>query len=66
MDEEKINKAIEEALKEAEEKGIHGKETTPFLLSKVLEVTEGKSLEANIALVKNNAKLGAEVAKFLY
>ena len=66
MDEEKINKAIEEALKEAEEKGIHGKETTPFLLSKVLEVTEGKSLEANIALVKNNAKLGAEVAKFQY
>lgn len=66
MDEEKINKAIEEALKEAEENGIHGKETTPFLLSKVLEVTEGKSLEANIALVKNNAKLGAEVAKFLY
>ena len=66
MDEEKINKAIEEALREAEEKEIHGKETTPFLLSKVLEVTEGKSLEANIALVKNNARLGAEVAKHLY
>lgn len=66
MDEEKINIAIEKALVEAEEKGIHGKETTPFLLSKVLEVTEGKSLEANIALVKNNARLGAEVAKYLY
>lgn len=66
MDEEKINLAIEKALVEAEEKGIHGKETTPFLLSKVLEVTEGKSLEANIALVKNNARLGAEVAKYLY
>lgn len=66
MDEDKINKAIETALVEAEEKGIHGKETTPFLLSKVLEVTEGKSLEANIALVKNNARLGAEVAKYLY
>lgn len=66
MDEEKINKAIETALVEAEKKGIHGKETTPFLLSKVLEVTEGKSLEANIALVKNNARLGAEVAKYLY
>ena len=65
MDEEKINKAIEEALREAEEKEIHGKETTPFLLSKVLEVTEGKSLEANIALVKNNERLGAEVAKHL-
>lgn len=66
MDEEKINSAIEKALVEAEEKGIHGKETTPFLLSKVLEVTEGKSLEANIALVKNNARLGADVAKYLY
>lgn len=66
MDEDKINKAIEAALVEAEEKGIHGKETTPFLLSKVLEVTEGKSLEANIALVKNSARLGAEVAKYLY
>lgn len=66
MDEEKINGAIEKALVEAEEKGIHGKETTPFLLSKVLEVTEGKSLEANITLVKNNARLGAEVAKYLY
>lgn len=66
MDEEKINTAIEKALVEAEENGIHGKETTPFLLSKVLEVTEGKSLEANIALVKNNARLGAEVAKYLY
>lgn len=66
MNEEKINSAIEKALVEAEEKGIHGKETTPFLLSKVLEVTEGKSLEANIALVKNNARLGAEVAKYLY
>ena len=66
MDEEKINTAIEKALVEADEKGIHGKETTPFLLSKVLEVTEGKSLEANIALVKNNARLGAKVAKYLY
>ena len=66
MDEDKINKAIEAALVEAEKKGIHGKETTPFLLTKVLEVTEGKSLEANIALVKNNARLGAVLAKYLY
>lgn len=66
MDDEKINKAIEEAIVEAEEKNIHGKEATPFLLQKVLEATEGKSLEANIALVKNNATLGAEVAKYLY
>lgn len=57
-----INGIIEQALKEAEEKGIQGKEVTPFLLGKVKELTEGKSLEANIALVKNNAKIGAEIA----
>lgn len=62
MDEKVINKAIEEALVEAKEKGIHGKEATPFLLSKVVEVTEGNSLKANIALVENNAKIGAQVA----
>ncbi|MFP3916519.1 pseudouridine-5'-phosphate glycosidase [Lysinibacillus telephonicus] len=57
-----INGIIEQALKEADEKGIQGKEVTPFLLGKVKELTEGKSLEANIALVKNNAKIGAEIA----
>ncbi len=62
MDEDKINTAIKEALVEAEEKEIHGKETTPFLLQKVLEATEGKSLEANIALVKHNAEVGAKIA----
>lgn len=62
MDEEKINNAIKEALKDAEEKGIHGKESTPFLLQRVLEATDGKSLEANIALVKHNAEVGAKIA----
>lgn len=62
MDQEKIDGAIAAALKEAEEKGIHGKEATPFLLGRVLEATEGKSLEANIALVENNARVGARVA----
>lgn len=57
-----INGIIEQALQEAEEKGIKGKEVTPFLLGKVKELTEGKSLEANIALVKNNAKVGASIA----
>lgn len=66
MDEDKINTAIREALVEAEEKGIHGKETTPFLLQKVLEATEGKSLEANIALVKHNAEVGAKIAVAMY
>lgn len=57
-----INEIIEKALVEAEENGIKGKDVTPFLLGKVKELTEGKSLEANIALVKNNAKVGAAIA----
>ncbi|SHE52143.1 pseudouridine-5'-phosphate glycosidase [Clostridium fallax] len=62
MDYNKINKAIEEALKESEEKGIKGKETTPFLLAKVKEITEGESLESNIKLVFNNAKVASKLA----
>ena len=42
--------------------GIHGKEATPFLLGRIVELTDGASLTANIALVNNNARLGAEVA----
>lgn len=63
MDEEMINNAIEAAVKEAEEKGIKGKESTPFLLSKVKDITGGSSLEANIELVFNNAKVAAQIAK---
>jgi pseudouridine-5'-phosphate glycosidase len=62
MDEELINKSIEEAVREANEKGIKGKALTPFLLSKIKDVTEGKSLEANIQLVYNNALLAAKIA----
>jgi len=62
MDEKVINGVIEAALKEAEEKHISGKNVTPFLLGKVKELTEGKSLDANIALVKNNAVIGAQIA----
>ena len=53
---------IKKALKECEEKGIKGKRITPFLLSKVKDLTEGSSLEANIKLVLNNADLGARIA----
>lgn len=60
-----INKAIEEALEDAKKAGIKGKETTPFLLAKVKEITAGKSLESNIQLVYNNAAVGAEIAKEL-
>jgi pseudouridine-5'-phosphate glycosidase len=62
MDYDTITKAINEAVKEAEEKGIKGKESTPFLLAKVKEITGGESLESNIQLVYNNAKVGAQLA----
>lgn len=59
---EEIDKIINQALKEEKEAGIKGKDSTPFLLSKIVELTDGKSLKANIELVYNNAKLGAELA----
>jgi len=62
LEEAFITSIIDQALAEANENGIHGKEVTPFLLGKVKELTEGKSLDANIALVKNNAKVGAAIA----
>lgn len=62
MDADVINGAIEEALKEMEEKGIHGKACTPFLLAKVAALTGGNSLASNIQLVFNNAKLATEIA----
>ncbi len=65
MDKEVIDAAIEQALKECKEQGIHGKDTTPFLLAKVVELTGGDSLESNIKLVLNNAKIAALTAKEL-
>ena len=62
MDADAINAVIDRAIEEAKEKGIHGKETTPFLLAKVKEITGGDSLDANIQLVFNNAKLAAQTA----
>lgn len=63
MDEAEINGVIDKAIKEMDERGIKGKDCTPFLLAKVAEITEGKSLDANIKLVFNNAKVGTEIAK---
>ncbi len=63
MDPSIINKAIEEALAEMDEKGIHGKECTPFLLAKIADITGGNSLDSNIRLVFNNAAVGSEIAK---
>ena len=57
-----IEKTIQQALNEAKSAGINGKETTPFLLKRIAEITGGNSLATNIALIKNNALLGAKVA----
>lgn len=62
MDYDVITNAITMALKELNEKGIKGKESTPFLLGKVKELTGGDSLDSNIQLVYNNAKVGAQIA----
>jgi pseudouridine-5'-phosphate glycosidase len=57
-----MNKAINDAIIEADKEKIIGKEITPYLLSKVNELTEGKSLDANIKLIQNNAALAAKIA----
>ena len=65
MDPDVINAAIEKALKMADDAGVKGKDVTPFLLKTIVELTGGDSLESNIKLVLNNAKLGAAIAKEL-
>ena len=62
MDPAVINKAIDEAVAECKAKGVHGKETTPFLLAKVKDLTGGDSLDSNIQLVYNNARVASAIA----
>lgn len=62
MDPKRINAAIDQAIDEMNKLGIHGKETTPYLLDKVQKLTGGDSLESNIRLVLNNAALAASIA----
>ena len=62
MDKEVIDAAIDQAVRESKEQGIHGKETTPFLLARVVELTGGDSLESNIQLVLNNAVVASKTA----
>ena len=57
-----ISAMIERALGDAAAAGISGKATTPYLLKRIFELTDGKSLVSNIALVKNNARVAAEIA----
>ena len=65
MDPARINAAIDEAVADAQRLGIHGKETTPYLLARVKELTGGDSLSANIQLVLNNARLATRIARAL-
>lgn len=65
MDKTTIDAAIDQALRELRAQGIHGKETTPFLLARVVELTGGDSLESNIQLVLNNARLASQTAAAL-
>ena len=65
MDADVINKAIDEAIEEAKAQGIKGKETTPFLLAKIKDITGGSSLSSNIQLVYNNVRLAARIASSL-
>jgi pseudouridine-5'-phosphate glycosidase len=62
---EDIEPIIKQASREANEKKIHGQELTPFLLQRISELTQGKSMQANLALLKNNARLAAQIAKAL-
>lgn len=65
MPKDVIDAAINQAIKEMDEAGIHGKQCTPFLLAKVKDLTGGESLASNIQLVLNNARLAAQTAQFL-
>ncbi len=63
MDPDLVERAIEQALGEAEQRGVTGKEVTPFLLARVVELTGQRSLHSNIALVNNNARVSALIAR---
>ena len=62
MPKEEIDRITAQALDEAAQQGVSGKQVTPFLLARIKELTEGRSLATNIALVKHNAVVGARLA----
>ena len=65
MPKDEIDAITVQALQEAEENGVTGKKVTPFLLARIKTLTAGRSLATNIALVKNNARVGAALARAL-
>jgi pseudouridine-5'-phosphate glycosidase len=62
MPHEEIDAVIEQALADCDAHGIHGKDITPYLLGRIVELSGGRSLETNLALVRNNAVVGTEIA----
>ena len=62
LDPQDIDGVIDAAIVEMNDRGITGKDTTPFLLGRIAEVTGGRSLDANIALIHDNARVAAEIA----
>lgn len=66
LDADYMNDIIDKAVKKSVKDHIEGKDVTPYLLKKIVEETKGKSLDANLALVYNNAKVGAKIAKAYY
>jgi pseudouridine-5'-phosphate glycosidase len=66
MESSVVETAIQTALAEAKDKNIHGQSVTPFLLRRVSELTRGASLIANLGLLRNNARVAAEIANFIY
>ncbi len=62
---DEANAAIEQALAEADAQGVRGKEITPFLLARIVELTGERSLRANLALLENNVRVGAQIAAAL-
>jgi pseudouridine-5'-phosphate glycosidase len=63
MPPEAVDQAIEQALREAGSRGVHGQAVTPFLLERVAELTHGNSMQANLGLLRNNARLAAQIAR---
>ena len=63
MTPDEISSLIDQAVAECGERGITGKDITPFLLGRIVELSDGKSLDTNIALVRSNARLGAALAQ---
>ncbi len=61
----RVEEATEQAVREAKQRGVTGKDVTPFLLQRISDLTGAESLKANIALIKNNARIGAQLAALL-